>query len=302
MRHRARWTLLAAILPLVFGAATSTADAQDALDARQEKTKKIVFIHGGPSHGRGAHEYRAGCMLIEAALKKQVPGLRTELHRDWPKDPSTLENADSVVIFSSGGGHHPVVRRLEEFDKIMDRGIGFVALHYAVEVPKGDPGKAMLKWLGGYFEPHWSVNPHWEAEFTVATGHPTTYGVGKLKSNDEWYYHMRFQENLKGVTPILSAVPPASTLTRKDGAHSGNPHVRKAVASGEPQHVAWAYERDNGGRSFGFTGLHFHRNFENDAYRTLLLNAVLWSTGAAVPKGGIPSATPSKADLESNLD
>ena len=34
--------------------------------------------------------------------------------------------------------------------------------------------------------------------------------------------------------------------------HSGNPHVRARM--GMPEHVAWAYERPGGGRSFGFTG------------------------------------------------
>ena len=34
---------------------------------------------------------------------------------------------------------------------------------------------------------------------------------------DEWYFHMRFRDGMKGVLPILSAVPPASTMSRPDG-------------------------------------------------------------------------------------
>ena len=42
----------------------------------------------------------------------------------------------------------------------MDRGAGFMAIHYAVEVKKGNTqGDAFLKWVGGYFETYWSVNP-----------------------------------------------------------------------------------------------------------------------------------------------
>jgi len=52
---------------------------------------------------------------------------------------------------------------------------------------------------------------------------------------------MRFVDKMKGVTPILSDLPPPETLWRKDGARSGNPAVRKVVAAGEKQHVAWAY-------------------------------------------------------------
>ncbi|TXH01385.1 MAG: hypothetical protein E6R05_05725, partial [Candidatus Moraniibacteriota bacterium] len=71
---------------------------------------------------------------------------------------------------------------------------------------------------------------------------------------------MRFPEGMKNVIPILTAVAPASTMQRADGPHSGNPHVRKEVAAGIPQHTAWAFERPDGGRSFGFTGGHFHWN------------------------------------------
>ncbi|MDA1078601.1 MAG: hypothetical protein O2908_06085, partial [Verrucomicrobia bacterium] len=73
--------------------------------------------------------------------------------------------------------------------------------------------------------------------------HPITRGVNPFVQDDEWYYHMRFQPNMKGVTPILSAHPPQSTMNRPDGPHSNNPHVRKSMAAGEIQHIGWAYER-----------------------------------------------------------
>ena len=71
-----------------------------------------------------------------------------------------------------------------------------------------------------------------------AQKHEIWNGVTPFSANDEWYYHMRFVKDLKGVTPILSDVPPASTLKRPDCARRGNPTVRKAVANGESQHVA----------------------------------------------------------------
>jgi hypothetical protein len=48
---------------------------------------------------------------------------------------------------------------------------------------------------------------------------------------------MRFQPEMKGVTPILSAHPSKETMNRKDGPHSNNPHVRKSMAAGEIQHI-----------------------------------------------------------------
>ena len=113
---------------------------------------------------------------------------------------------------------------------------------------------------------------------------------------------MRFVKDLKGVTPILTDVPPAKTLKRPDGARSGNPTVRKAVANGESQHVAWAYERPGGGRGFGFTGGHVHMNWQHDDNRKLMLNAILWTANVEIPKGGVLSKTPSKEEMHSNLD
>jgi putative membrane-bound dehydrogenase-like protein len=98
---------------------------------------------------------------------------------------------------------------------------------------------------------------------------------------------MRFAEGMQGVTPILSALPPEATLSRPDGAHSGNPHVRKAVAQGEVQHMAWAYDRPGGGRSFGFTGGHYHWNWGRPEIRRLVANAILWSVNASPSESDI---------------
>ena len=99
---------------------------------------------------------------------------------------------------------------------------------------------------------------------------------------------MRFRDGMKGVTPILSALPPKETLSRRDGPHSGNPHVRSAVLDRkESQHVAWATERADGGRGFGFTGGHVHWNWGDPNFRKLVLNAIVWSAKAEVPKDGV---------------
>src|SRR5262249_36817890 len=155
-------------------------------------------------------------------------------------------------------------------------GVGLVCIHYAVEptIEKGQ--KEFLEWIGGAFEINWSVNPDWAADFKELPSHPTTRGVKPFAISDEWYFHMRFRDGMQGVTPQLSAVPPATTMRRPDGPHEGNPAVREAVKNGESQTVAWAFERADGGRGFGFTGGHFHRNWANDNFRKLVLNAILW--------------------------
>jgi hypothetical protein len=65
--------------------------------------------------------------------------------------------------------------------------------------------------------------------------------------------------------------------------------------------VAWAVERADGGRGFGFTGLHEHKNLALDDYRRLLVNAILWVSKVEVPAHGAQCAiVPS--DLTANLD
>ena len=273
-----------------------------------EDHKKVVFLAGTRSHGYGAHEHRAGCLLLAKRLnaareENGLPVVATVYSGRWPSDPTAFDNADTVVSYCDGGSRHPLNEHLPEFDQLMDKGVGLVCIHYAVETTKGEAGDHFLDWIGGYFEPHWSVNPHWTAKFDELPTHPITHGVDPFEIHDEWYYHMRFRPEMEGVTPILTDLPPRESLNREDGAHSGNPYVREAVMQRkEPQHVAWACERDNGGRGFGFTGGHFHRNWQDDNFRKLVLNAIVWTAKADVPQEGVASTTPSDEEMEANQD
>ncbi len=112
---------------------------------------------------------------------------------------------------------------------------------------------------------------------------------------------MRFREGMKGVTPLLTAVPPAYTMNRPDGSHEGNPQVREAVKRAEPQHMAWAVQRDDGGRGFGYTGGHYHKNWGNPNTRKLVLNAILWTAKIEVPPDGVDCPVTDE-DLKNNLD
>jgi hypothetical protein len=270
--------------------------------------KKIVFVAGTPSHGFGQHEHRAGCLLLAKALNDSGLVQAKVTAGGWPTDESVLDDADAIVIYADGGAKHPMIsnsqhpQSLEHLGNLMHKGVGLVCLHYAVEVPKGPAGDALLDFIGGYFEPYWSVNPHWVADYKSLPDYAIARGVKPFSINDEWYYHMRFRPGMDGVTPILSALPPASSLSRTDGPHSGNPDVREAVKNGEPQHMAWACQRTDGGRGFGFTGGHFHWNWGDNDFRKTVLNAIVWSAKLDVPADGVPSKTPTIDELMANLD
>jgi len=303
MKNRSASRKSLRILTAVLACMLLSLGVVSAVTAAEKANKKIIFIAGRRSHGFGAHEHKAGCMLLAKALQQGMPGYKCEVYFEgWPKDASAFDGADAIVMYSDGGGGHFANRHLDQVSKLSDQGVGVMCIHYAVETVKGKAGESFLNWIGGYFEAHWSVNPHWTANFKKLPKHPITRGVKPFAINDEWYYHMRFRKDMKGVTPILSDLPSKDTLRRRDGAHSGNPHVRAAVARGELQHVGWASEREGAGRGFGFTGGHFHWNWGNDDFRKVALNAIVWVAKGEVPSGGVVSKSLSVDDLLANQD
>ena len=296
------------LLPLVRAAQilVGLTSLSPALASADTLPKKIVFIAGNPSHSRGEHEHRAGCMLLADHLNRSgLPVNAVVSSHGWAQDDSIFQGSAAVVIYSDGGEGHPALKHLSELKKLAEAGVGIGCIHYAVEIPTGAPGDALRDLVGGYFETNWSVNPHWQASFKLPK-HEVTRGIQDFEITDEWYYHLRFSPEMNGITPILTALPPPDSLRRPDGPHEGNPAVRAAVLERkEPQHVMWVYDRPQklgSGRAFGFTGGHFHKNWQQDDNRRLVLNAIAWISGLQIPEKGVASETPSDAAMVENLD
>ncbi len=201
-----------------------------------------------------------------------------------------------------GGGGHPMIqgKHLEAMKALMDKGVGLACLHYAVEFPKGKPGDAVLDWLGGYYETGFSDNPHNDAEIKAMPEHPITRGVKPFSIVDEWYYNIRFRPEMRGITPILIAKPDDQVRQGVSASPRG-PYQHIAAASGRDEVLAWAVERPDGGRGFGFTGGHFQKNWGNPEFRTLVLNAILWTAKLDVPSSGV-QCNVSDEELKQNLD
>jgi hypothetical protein len=257
------------------------------------KGKQILIVAGRQSHGPGDHEFFAGSAILMTLLK-QTPGVFPIMARDgWPKNEKLFEKADCIVMYMDGGGGHPAIANSERsklIQKQLDRGAGWVNIHYAVEYP-AKVGETVKGWLGGYYETGFSFNPHWDAEIRSLPTHPITRGVKPFSLRDEWYYNMRFVDDMKGITPILQALPPDGTR--------GTPAAK--ARKGEIETMAWAFERKDSGRSFGFTGGHFHRNWADEDFRRVVVNAILWATKIDVPESGA-KVDFDPADLNKNLD
>src|SRR5262249_42943811 len=201
--------------------------------ATASESNKIVLVAGRPSHGPGDHEFNAGSKLLAKCLG-EFPGIEAVfVPGGWPNDESVFDQARTIVFFMDGGGGHPMIQqdRLGTLQKLMDKGVGLVCLHYAVEVPKGKPGDKFLDWIGGYYETGYSTNPHWTAEFLKLPEHPVTRGVKPFSIRDEWYFNIRFRPGMKDVAPILIAKPSDETRQGTSSAPRG-PYQHIVAAMG----------------------------------------------------------------------
>lgn len=298
------WISAAVVCVLLFVGNITFASNRGIFDYAKQReagkdTNKIVFIGDAGTHGaRGNHEFMAGSILLARQLNSVYPQVHAVVRssKNWPDD---LTYADAIVVSLNHGKQAALDPQI--FAAIR-RGAGLMAIHFGVEVEKGEQGDNYLRWIGGYYEKLWSVNPWWTPHFKEFPDHPVTRGVKPFSVRDEWYYHMRFTPNMDGVTPILTDLPPLESVNQNASDGGGYPIVYKAVADGMPQHMAWAYDRRDGGRGFGFTGYHRHKNLGNDSFRTVLLNAVAWVAKLDIPKDGVASITPDRDQLEKAMD
>jgi type 1 glutamine amidotransferase len=301
------------VLRLVAGLAVLAAALVTSSPARTAD-KRLVLIAGRPSHPPGMHEFRAGTMLFQKALAS-VPGVTVQVYDGgWPArelegkrvdDSAALDNADAVLIFSDGGKGNPAIQgeRMKVLDALAAKGVGLGFAHYAVEVPAGNAGDTMHRWIGGYYETYHSVNPMWKPSFEKFPNHPITRGVGPFATHDEWYFSMRWTPDTAvkaKVTPILVAMP-SDEVRKGPYVSPRGPYDHIIAASGQAETMMWVFERPDGGRGMGFTGGHTHANWGDPNQRKILLNALLWLAKIDVPARGVED-TITEADLAMNLD
>jgi type 1 glutamine amidotransferase len=258
--------------------------------------RRIVLIAGSKTHGPGEHEYLKTIRLFKVLLDRapSLKGAETlTVYDGWPTDESILDTADTIVYISDGMQWLPwtwTPEHIAAIQKQMDRGCGFMTLHFADYVPYKF-SKYALEWNGGYVDYNGPTRPP-EMFFTQKTitstpvlatpSHPVLNGVKPFEIKEEYYYKATFMPH--GITPILR-IPELPD----DPKTSGPP------AKPEEQVTVWAYDRPRvgknkeAGRSVGATLGHSYSNYQIDSYRKLLLNAIVWTAHLPVPKDGIAS-------------
>jgi type 1 glutamine amidotransferase len=149
-----------------------------------------------------------------------------------------------------------------------------VILHYALWAENWRARELYLNWTGGLWVQIGSKNPVGEWSMTLQnTSHPVLRGVSPWTYRDEVFSRFFLPNDPRRTDLVVGTV-------KEDKAGIG------------PQVVAWAYQRDDGGRGFVFGGLDFRDNLAVENYRRFLMNGIAWAGGIEIPSEGITSPTP----------
>jgi type 1 glutamine amidotransferase len=269
--------------------------------------RKIVLLAGSrdDSHPPGTNEYETSLATLQNLLENSSLGSRmqVELHVDgWPRDVAALEDADTIVLFSSGSAQdendHPLVigDRWEVVRRQMDRGCGLVLLHGATRFPQRQR-EDVLEWVGGYSDDesdaamrdeHLKANSPTTSLLPADSTHPVTLGWGRYVLSDSFLTRVRFRDDDPRFVPILRARMPVA---------SGEGAGVSVVEPDSEAIVAWSVERGDGGRGFACTGGRNLDSLTQLEFRSMLLNAIVWSAKLPVPPSGLgaPGRRPIRA-------
>jgi type 1 glutamine amidotransferase len=256
--------LLIALAALLFMLATTTMHAAE--------PTKILLIGHKLDHPWGSHMYLHTLGML-AKCAEQTEGVETVVSDGWPQDPKLLEGVAAIVVYSSPGAEFLVGGpHREELDKLMKQGVGLMAIHWATAVRKehlDQLGDRWISYLGGCWVSNVGLSTEDSRLKQLAKEHPVCRGWADFDLHDEFYLNPTIPE---GTTPVL-----------------------EVTAKGKPLVVAWARERDDGGRAFGTTLGHYYRNYQGEEFRQMIVNAMLWTAKVEIPEQGAPIALSEQA-------
>lgn len=257
-------------------------------------TGPTIVVIGGDKQGypRTEHDYPDGVLAIERLIKgsPQLQALNPVVKpfvTGFPSDLSQIADADVVILYfgmtyGTPNGHTlDNAARRAAMEKLMAKGAGLIALHQASTVPDEKSAVPFADWLGGVRFGMADRTTEIAPIRISGAGNPVANGLKAFNYLDEFYPTLTFSKTGTKVTPILTAKAHVQTRNNRPVFEDPSDYV-----------VAWAAERPNGGRSFGFTGAHYLATFDQPQIRTALLNAILWTAKRDVPAAGATTNAP----------
>ncbi len=234
--------------------------------------KQLLVLDQKPDgHPPGTHEYMPGAGVVAALMndRKGVKVTIAQADEPWMEGPALIAKADGIVMFLNEGGRfiQDDPKRAKAFGAFAKRGAGLVVYHWGMGAKNVEHVAPFLKLFGGcHGGPDRKYTVVKEAQFQVASPkHPVMTGIKSFELPfEEFYYKLKVPKSPKKWTPLV-----------------------RVPIEGNVETVGWAWERPDGGRSFGFSGLHFHVNWRHEQYQRLIAQAALWTLKLPVPRGGL---------------
>jgi type 1 glutamine amidotransferase len=240
--------------------------------AAEPVAKKKILLVGQQrdNHPVTTHEFLPGLGVLAACLQ-QNPAVAVQIVEAagaWPDGPDQIRKSDAVVLYLTEGAKFISVdpRRRDALAQLAARGGGLTSLHWATGCRDAQYVEPFVKLFGGC---HGGPDRKYQVlETTLKPAdpdHPAARGLSPIEARDEFYYLLKVPKGEPAPRTLLAA-----------------------TIDGADQRVGWTWERADGGRSFGFTGLHFHENWSKPFYRRAVTNGVLWTLKVEIPKEGSP--------------
>ena len=238
------------------------------------ESKRLLIVGQGPDgHPPTTHEFMAGANVLAELLKSQKNLQITVVNADepWADGPKLIDAADGIAMFVTQGAQWMQTdpQRHAALKRLAARGGAIVALHWSV-------GAKDAKYIQGQLDLLGATRGGPQRKYLVLStelkrvvpNHPILHGVSDIKVHDEIYYAL---DRVPGIQPLFTS------------------HIE-----GKDEMAAWSWERPDGGRSFGFVGLHFHANWQLQEYRRFVVQGMLWSLKLPIPPGGVSTEIDSK--------
>jgi type 1 glutamine amidotransferase len=234
-----------------------------------EKKHLLLIGQQRDNHPPTTHEFIAGMRVLARCLKP-IDAIEVETvqaDEPWPEGPELIRHADAIVLYVTEGAKWLAAdpRRQDAVAQLAARGGGLVALHWGIGCKDQQYVAAFTQLFGGC---HGGPDRRYQVLDTRLRpqnrAHPIMRGLTEINVHDEFYYRLKRPTGDSQPEPLLSA-----------------------TIDGVDETVAFAWQRPDGGRSFGFTGLHFHTNWRQEFYRRLATQGVLWTLKVDIPAGGV---------------
>ncbi len=265
--------------------------------AEGAQRKSLVFVAGNSVHLWGDHENLAFCKTLEKLARGVLKNTDIRIVDVGNGGKlSEVGSPDAVVIIGEGEGNHPLAGDEAFLKRMRLAGTNVGVFHYALHFSDAKNYAYLDDSVGGHYEPHWSVNPFWRADFKVSDSHPIARGVRPFSIDDEWYFNIKFAAgDARRIVPVLTAAPPDRVRNRGFGPHSGNPHVRSN--KGREETILWTIETADGARGLGFCGGHSVWALADPNFRKVLVNSLAWLAEEDIPPGGFNTPQPDYGEI-----